>query len=60
MLKQQLARVGIEPRGGFVEQQVRRLERKHVGDGDASLLASGVGKRACVADNGWIEPYGQK
>ena len=60
MLKQQQTCVRIEPRGWFVEQQIRCLECKHVGDGDTALLAPGMGKGARVTDDGGVEPYGQK
>ena len=55
-LEQQPVGAGIESSAGLVEQQIRCLECKHIGNGDTALLSARMGKGACVADSGEIKP----
>ena len=55
-LKQHLVGMGVESCGWLVEQQIRCLEREHIGNGDTALLSARMGKGAGVADSGEIKP----
>ena len=55
-LKQHLVGMGVESCGWLVEQQIRCLEREHIGNGDTALLSAGMGEGTCIADSGEIKP----